>query len=186
MVCTECGSNDVRKLSLVFEHGLTLVGARAGAGSTTRARALNVTAVSARAAPPRRKDASVQVALAIGCLLLGFAFHVLWIGAVVFGIAAFISIEWNNREWPALHAAWDAQYMCERCGAVGIPVQHVPQAVLLGDSDAPMRGTNALTPELEAEAGAQKTCPHCRSFIPAAATVCRFCRRDVDVTKALQ
>lgn len=31
----------------------------------------------------------------------------------------------------------------------------------------------------QAEIGAQKTCPYCRSFVPAAATVCRFCQRDL-------
>lgn len=29
------------------------------------------------------------------------------------------------------------------------------------------------------ESGNQQTCPHCRSYIPAAATVCRYCQRDI-------
>ena len=36
-----------------------------------------------------------------------------------------------------------------------------------------IQGTAAVEP------GAEKLCPHCRSYIPVAASVCRFCQREV-------
>lgn len=36
------------------------------------------------------------------------------------------------------------------------------------------------TARSETEEGEQRICPHCRSYIPSAATVCRYCQRESD------
>lgn len=38
--------------------------------------------------------------------------------------------------------------------------------------------------QVEMESGAQRVCPHCRSMIPIAAEVCRYCQRESDLANA--
>jgi len=84
-----------------------------------------MTALSARAAPPWRRQYGAQVALAIGAALAAVAFSIpaLWIGVVVFGAAAVVSMRWNATVWPHLYAMWDRRFLCERCGSVCEPIE---------------------------------------------------------------
>ncbi|HEV7390099.1 MAG TPA: hypothetical protein VGO08_00535, partial [Burkholderiales bacterium] len=125
----------------MFEHGLTMVststsGVGVGIGAmvgAARTRGHHVTAVSARAAPPRRRDYGPQLALAVGCFLLGFPYHIVWIGAVLFGIAVAVAVDWNRREWPSLYSTWDAKYMCERCGEIDFSADQSVHAMVIAD-----------------------------------------------------
>src|SRR5579884_2325579 len=121
MLCAQCSSDNVRKLSLVYEHGLTHV-SRTGA---------HITEAGAKASPPRKRGLGGPLLLAIATGFFGFA--------------------------------W--------CGFIGAPAPAAPRVPTVEPAAplAPTRQT-ALGPEplaLEAEAGAQKLCPHCRSYIPA-------------------
>jgi len=118
MTCGNCTSADIRKLSLVYESGLTFVGVSSG-GKTIRGQ--NMTAVSLKAAPPARRGL-------VGWFLLFFLsaifiqFSLWWILGAVVGLGKFVEhLMWNTRTYPILYRQWDAAYMCERCGAMGEP-----------------------------------------------------------------
>jgi|SRR5579884_297490 len=179
MLCAQCSSDNVRKLSLVYEHGLTHV-SRTGA---------HITEAGAKASPPRKRGLGGPLLLAIATGFFGFAWGGLWIVTVIALVLLIANTGWNAQRWPALYRAWDSAYMCERCGFIGAPAPAAPRVPTVEPAAplAPTRQT-ALGPEplaLEAEAGAQKLCPHCRSYIPAGASVCRYCRRDLDPPAAL-
>jgi ribosomal protein L40E len=117
-------------------------------------------------------------------LLFGAVFHWLWIFAPVPLILAIVAAQWNAKTWPALWNDWNRSYMCERCGWIGPPTS-IANA---GNGAPPLTYEAAAIPiaqaqpALETEAGVTKLCSHCRSYIPGAATVCRFCQRDVAAT----
>ena len=187
MFCRQCGSDHVRKLSLVFETGMTHVATRtSGIGigpgvmvGAARTKGVHLTAVSQRAAPPAHKNAGATVGWALGLGLLGGAYHWIWLIALFVLAAGISQASWNRTTWPKLYGEWNRFFMCERCGWIGAPMPVRPNIPA-----TPIRLTSPGTAlpsgrvALEIEDGAQKLCPHCRSFIPVAATVCRYCQRD--------
>ncbi|TAM88874.1 hypothetical protein EPN42_08535 [bacterium] len=129
MYCASCDSPDVRKLSLVYESGLTLVktnttgigiGAGLGVGGAST-RGTHVTALAAKAAPPKKQSAGVFLFLTVVCGALIFANHWWSVGALIFLIAYFNGREKFDKEYRARYAAWDAAYLCDRCGAIAPP-----------------------------------------------------------------
>ncbi len=129
MNCRACGSDRLRKLSLVYESGLSFtqsttrgigvgVGAMVGGGQTSGSQ---MTALSARAAPPARKQYSAQLALGAAAGALAFAYPIAWIAAVLFFAVAAQAIHWNSTTWPQLYSSWGELFMCERCGATSLP-----------------------------------------------------------------
>lgn len=137
MYCSNCNSPDVRKLSLVYESGLSFVnttttgvgyaGALGVGGAQTKG--THVTAISAKAAPPQKKSAGAAVAWLIVTGLLGLVWHFWFIGTVL-AVLAMVSVsDYNKKKWPALFAAWDSKYMCGRCGAIMVPTLQAPKLV---------------------------------------------------------
>jgi hypothetical protein len=178
LFCTECGSDNIRTLALVYEHGLTLV-SRTGA---------HITAAASKARPPQRRGTGAPAAWTLVSGLLGLGWHMLWIITAVAALVWLSNASWNANTWPRLYQRWERTFMCERCGAVGEPA--VIDAAATAATTAPvLEGPSPVAigperPALDVEAGTQKLCPHCRSYIPSSATVCRFCRRDVDAAEA--
>ena len=139
LACTQCGSDQVRRLSLIYEEGLAIIntqshgsgvafgsGGGAAFGSTsTRTTGTQQTALSKKAAPPAKKH---TILWAIAAAFVGF----LTIGGlanfslmtVVFGGLTYLAVmqtlkakAYNTAVFPAEHARWEQSFMCNRCGA---------------------------------------------------------------------
>ena len=147
-VCRNCGSTDVRKLSVVHASGVTSVtmettgsaigmtgGGNIGVGfGSATSSGIQQTALSESVAPPAQRKPTVKAA-GIGCSVAVFA---LIIGAATGSFTAFAIIlisslvvlavlssaekrdieQWNSTEWPILKAKWDRSLLCMRCGKV--------------------------------------------------------------------
>ncbi len=134
LTCQKCGSLNLRKLSLVYESGRAVshstssgagigigfggigVGVGGGSGRTT-----THTTTSLRAAPPPKKRWGVFIGLAIICMFLTSVSWVFWLGPVVFGFLIRQAAAFDRNVWPSLYRQWDASYLCDRCGCMGIP-----------------------------------------------------------------
>ena len=145
-----------------------------------RSRGHNVTAAGVRAAPPRQKQYGVQLLLLIVSFAFAFGYPALWLGVIAFAIPVVSAVNFNKTQWPQLYATWDMMYMCERCGAISQPVLRNrcgSMTLVLAEVDR----ARGWVPVKSARngGGCAKIRLHCRSYIPDAASVCRFCQRDV-------
>ena len=136
--CPGCGSDNVRRLSLVYEDGLHALGGNArGAAVAFGTRGVGVqlggskaqgtiqAASSAAAAPPMRS--SYHRSLLIMFIAVAFvgpifssrllALALFLLGLVLLGRAA----RYNRTIWPSELHRWRATYRCQRCGRSFIP-----------------------------------------------------------------
>ncbi len=153
MFCGHCGGENIRKLSLVYESGLTFVntssrgvGVASGGGigiGVGRTRGSHTTATAQRAAPPQKKKyPGAVVALIITLLIVSAHLPVFLLGSLVCGVIIWQRVSFNRNTWPALYSRWDAEYLCERCGKMSVPASSVKQIKVvgqpaLGDPSAP-------------------------------------------------
>ena len=139
MYCSHCDSPDIRKLSLIYEGGVTYVDTRsnsAGAGggiggfgaggAHTHTTGTHTTALAAKAAPPSKYPTFLPVIGAvISVFLIGLNFA--WVlGVLACAGLTYVCIRYNREKWPQLHARWDASYMCNRCGTIAPPRRGEP------------------------------------------------------------
>lgn len=127
--CGNCGSDQLRKLSVIFAGGISQVetqtsglgfalGGGLGVGSA-RTTGVHQTVLSQAAAPPAPRKVS---SLAILGILFGLAVLQTYAKAVGFLIIAvciwhiYNCRKYNKNVHPGLHARWERGYMCERCG----------------------------------------------------------------------
>ena len=168
MYCRSCGSDRVRKLSLVYEYGVSLLDAfttTAIGEAWTQGRQLS--AIAARAAPPRRLKVLTPACFA--ALFTGLALHFpyCWIAVAIFTGIALYAARWNATIWRVQHAAWDRSYLCERCGTIAAPSAHGIHTI-----DSPITTIASSTT-------AEKFCDFCNASIPISANVCRSCHRSL-------
>jgi hypothetical protein len=136
MFCPNCESPNLCKLSLVYESGTTLINAKSvgggvgyGAGGVLggvgigKTSGVQQTTTAIRAAPPKKRDWGGAVVGAIVFLIL-VQFSGWWgIAALVCTANAISAIQFNRTQWSHLYAAWDAAYLCERCGTMAAPTR---------------------------------------------------------------
>lgn len=143
LACPKCTSAEVRKLSMIYKEGLSIIntttqssgsgmafsgggvgfGTSRGSASTT---GRQQTALSKQASPPGKKHAILWsiAAVIMGIWTLTSFFPIsmgslLLLGATVLaGRFALKGFQWNKEEYPGLYARWEQSFMCNRCGEV--------------------------------------------------------------------
>lgn len=150
MVCSQCGSPDIQKLSLVYENGLSHIsqvtntagsimgvgmarGLGVGAGVTAsrgRTSGTQITHTALRAAPPQPKKSFAAFWMVVCGLaaIIVFANGGYAVGLVLslFAVGAGMTLRkvkaYNDNEYPRLFAYWNGCYLCLRCGTMAPPV----------------------------------------------------------------
>ncbi len=133
--CPKCGSEHVRRLSLIYREGLAVVKTgTAGVGfgddgmavGGARTGGTQQSLASMGAAPPEERSLGgpiIMILMGVVLLLAGFQGSVVAavIGAIVAalgGMWAYGSSHYNNQVYPALHQQWEGSYSCSRCAEV--------------------------------------------------------------------
>jgi hypothetical protein len=140
--CPQCGSDDTRKVSLVYGEGTSSISGsvrtygRSSDGGTGYSfgnlSGSQQTELSRRLAPPAQKQHSPRAVAALFVTLMVVSFVVLTNGGTPVGVMAiglpiaFLAFyaangdtrAWNETELPKLRAEWERKFLCRRCGVV--------------------------------------------------------------------
>jgi hypothetical protein len=139
LACPKCTSTEVRKLSLIYNEGLSIIntvsqgsGAAFGSGggmafgsTSTSTTGRQQTALSQQAAPPGKKHWMLWSTAAFFCgfYAVGSIVHpglgtLVALGLTVLAVRFAISgRQFNNEVLPGLMQKWEQSFMCNRCGA---------------------------------------------------------------------
>ncbi|MFP4376757.1 MAG: hypothetical protein ACLFP4_06905 [Spirochaetales bacterium] len=139
MTCPSCQSEQTRRLSVVYEEGLSSVsantqgfalGSGGSAWGTSRTEGVSQTALSQKAAPPKKQSVIKLALMSVVGLFVwsiivnliappGILSAVLMLGYIA--VAIFIVYRtslFNKTKFPALYEQWERGYMCMQCGSV--------------------------------------------------------------------
>jgi hypothetical protein len=143
LACPKCTSAEVRKLSLIYNEGLSIIntvssgsGTAFGAGGgvavashTSHTTGHQQTALSKQAAPPQKKHWILWSAAAAmtGFYAVGSLAHpglglLVAIGLTVLAVRyALAGKQFNEFQYPGLMQRWQESFMCNRCGERFVP-----------------------------------------------------------------
>jgi hypothetical protein len=143
LACPKCSSPEVRKLSLIYNEGLSIIntvshgsGVAVGAGGgmafgshSSQTTGRQQTALSKQAAPPGGKHWILwsSCAAIFGLMSLSSLAHPGFGLLVMIGITAAAvrfalkGKEYNAEVLPGLLARWEQSFMCNRCGEKFVP-----------------------------------------------------------------
>ena len=136
--CSQCGSEDIQKLSVVYETGTSIINtqtrgsstgigiARGGIGvgtavNSSRTRGTQTSELAKRAAPPPAKMAFGWIVLGLVGGLLFAAFGAIPLAVFALGLCGFLfhlGNRYNGTELPPLRDAWAKSWLCHRCGTI--------------------------------------------------------------------
>ena len=136
MHCPTCQSDNVQKLSLVYEQGTQKIrtkgrtrgggvgigrgGLLAGAGSATTTTTGKSQSIAAeKAAPPDKKQMMLPVGIIAAGILIGFKAVLVGLALVAIGGFIFWKFhQYNKQVFPPLYAQWEKSWLCNRCGTI--------------------------------------------------------------------
>jgi protein-S-isoprenylcysteine O-methyltransferase Ste14 len=141
MTCGNCGSDNLTRLSLLWERG-TAVTTSAGFAMTASGQSASVltrnvsqTHAAVSASPPKKKHIVVWMILWFVYVLFPVLFGLplrgsregvtCFVIAILFQVLVWTQIsrvnKWNRTTYAERLEAWQSSYQCNRCGAVGVP-----------------------------------------------------------------
>lgn len=116
MECPACKSEDVAKLQMIHADGIVTTDgtSRSWKGTVTK-KDVSTTGISALAAPPAPpRGSGTAVGLFIGVIVA--IWGSIWAGLIIAGVVLAICA-WEGRKYKAAMSAWQAAWMCRRCGS---------------------------------------------------------------------
>lgn len=135
MKCPKCNSENVQKLSVIYESGTHNIdtqsdtvgggfawGSGGGSvftgGATTRTSGTQQSILADRATPPQKRSYILCFVFFVGGFALMYIEVVLWgilfvIGSIVWG---YFVHQYNTSTWQKLYNDWSASWHCNRCG----------------------------------------------------------------------
>jgi hypothetical protein len=140
LTCEACKSENIQKLSLVYEGGLSLIqGKQSGVGiglggesglvgvGTSKFKGTNQSVLSRNAAPPAKKKPYKVGLIYLFCVWLISQFApgnlaivlILIIGG---GLHVYGNIRYNQRVFPILFQKWNSSFLCLVCGTISGPL----------------------------------------------------------------
>lgn len=133
MICPKCNSENVQKLSVVYESGTHNINTQSNTagggyafgngggfftvGATTRTRGIQQSMLAEKATPPKKRPYFPCVAFFFGILfiLLDFVFLGV-VFMIVSPIYGYFAYQYNTHTWPNLYHEWNALWHCNKCG----------------------------------------------------------------------
>jgi hypothetical protein len=137
MQCKTCNSDNVQKLSVVYEQGTQNIktkgrtmGSGVGVGrgglgaefgtATTTTTGKSQSIAAQKAAPPEKKKIAIPILLIAGGIIIMAAMNVL-VGLVALAIGGFLFwkyFQYNKNTFPPLYDTWQQSWLCNKCGAI--------------------------------------------------------------------
>jgi hypothetical protein len=132
MQCTQCGSDNVQRLSIIYQSGTqhisttsTTFGAGGGTGfgvgsATTSTSGTSQSYLAVKAAPPLKKSYRSILLLIPGIGVAGLAESILplLVLAAIAALRCYHSFRYNKGVYPGLRATWLKSWHCNKCGII--------------------------------------------------------------------
>jgi len=138
MECPQCKSDNVQKLSIIYQLGTQKIntssrsfGSGVGGGrggfiggfgsSSTTTTGTSQSLIAKMAAPPAKKTYVATVILfLIGGIILATGSYI-FIGLLLIGGGGFMAYKdynYNQNEWPPINKNWQNSWHCNKCGEI--------------------------------------------------------------------
>lgn len=129
MKCPECGSENIKRLEVIYDEGTSnqsglalLVGTGGEGAAVTAGR--SKTQLAQKCSPPKKKGYEsliLAILLAVLCFCLMEAGAWLWFFLPAVGVIFSIFLatktwEFNKTSWPKLYDSWLKSWCCLKCG----------------------------------------------------------------------
>lgn len=133
--CSECGSDNVQRVSMAFESGISTVESKtrgvglAGGGigvGAAKTKGVQQSALSQRLSPPRKKGLKwAIISIIFGFIILGAASGggklLGLLLMVIGGLMGYMAFRFNKSDYPALLNKWQSSFYCNVCGSMFQP-----------------------------------------------------------------